>query len=110
VHFTLRPRWALAELRATIARAGRDPRRKLRAAANYAYHLMNSYSLDRLGRILSESGVPSWKTVWWYSRAAGPRKVDRYPSVTLIFRKDGQAAESADDLRQHESADQPLAT
>jgi SAM-dependent methyltransferase len=96
VHFTLRPARALRELRATIARAGRGPRRKLRAAASYGYHLMNSYSLNRLGAILSESGVSSWEMLWWYGRAPGPRKVDRYPSATLIFRKDRHTTELGD--------------
>jgi hypothetical protein len=105
VHFTLRPRWAMAELGAAVAKAGRDPRRKLQAAAKYAYHLMNSYSLNRLGRILAQSGVSSWEIVWWYSRAPGPRKVYRYPSATLIFRKDGQTADSADHRLGRQSAD-----
>jgi SAM-dependent methyltransferase len=107
VHFALRPAWALAELRAAIARAGRDPREKMQAAAKYGYHLTNSYSLNRLGRILSKSGVTSWEVVWWYSRAPGPRKSSRFPSATLIFRKNRDPAESADHSVQRESADHP---
>jgi hypothetical protein len=42
------------------------------------YMLMNSYSLNRLGKLLADAGVNEWHAKW-----LGP-----YPAVTLVFRKD----------------------
>jgi 2-polyprenyl-3-methyl-5-hydroxy-6-metoxy-1,4-benzoquinol methylase len=85
IHFTVRPPRAFAGM---AAAARTQPRRRLRAAAAYAYLLMNSYSLNRLGPILSEAGVSRWEVLWWYYAAAGSNSGTRYPSATLIFRKD----------------------
>lgn len=92
VHFTVRPPRTFAGLLVASASAGRDPRRKLRAAGAYGYLLMNSYSLNRLGTLMSRHGVSSWEARWWYSSAAGSSSTNSYPSVTLIFRKDQQPA------------------
>jgi 2-polyprenyl-3-methyl-5-hydroxy-6-metoxy-1,4-benzoquinol methylase len=91
IHFTVRPPRALAGIAAS-ARA--QPERRLRAVGAYGYLLMNSYSLNRLGVILSEAGVTRWQVLWWYySAAAGANNGNRYPSATLVFRK--QAGEPA---------------
>ena len=66
LHFTLRPRL--------------NPRQMVRALG-YWYQLMNSYSLDRLGRLLAAEGI----TVW-HVRRFEPR--GQYPTATIIFRKD----------------------
>jgi SAM-dependent methyltransferase len=106
IHFAVRPPKPLAGLRATVVNAGANPRRKLQAAVQYGYLLMNSYSLNRLGTILAQSGVSSWEMQWWYySRAAGPSTRNRYPSATLIFRKDEQKAPST--ARRQASGAQP---
>lgn len=87
VHFALRPPRALAGLRAALAAAGRSPRRRLRATLAYAYLLMNSYSLNRLGEILFEAGVGSWEIDWFHSGLADTGNATGYPNATLIFRK-----------------------
>lgn len=86
IHFTVRPPRPLAGMAAS-ARA--QPRRRLRAAGAYGYLVMNSYSLNRLGLILAQAGVARWQVLWWYYSAAGAaNNGNRYPSATLVFRKD----------------------
>lgn len=65
VHFTVPPRYR-----------ARDLARHM----DLWYHLMNSYNLSRIGRILAEGGVTSWHAHWHRPQA------DR-PSVTLFFAK-----------------------
>jgi 2-polyprenyl-3-methyl-5-hydroxy-6-metoxy-1,4-benzoquinol methylase len=45
-----------------------------------SYMLMNSYSLNRLGRLLADEGVTEWRAKWHARRT--------YPSATIMFRKD----------------------
>jgi cyclopropane fatty-acyl-phospholipid synthase-like methyltransferase len=74
IHFTIRPSPLLSQL---VRRTGRS----MRLAYNpwsYMYMLMNSYSLNRLGKVLTAAGITEWHAKWH-----GP-----YPAVTLIFRKD----------------------
>lgn len=86
IHFTVRPQGWLGG----IALAARARRRKLRSAVAYAYLVMNSYSLNRLGPILARAGVSRWQVVWWYYSMAGSSNGNRYPSATLVFRKDSE--------------------
>ena len=95
IHFAVRPPEALAGLRATVARVTGGPRLKMRAAIQYAYLLMNSYSLNRLGAVLSDAGVSSFEVQWWHARAPGVSTGNRYPSATLVFRKDERAASAS---------------
>jgi 2-polyprenyl-3-methyl-5-hydroxy-6-metoxy-1,4-benzoquinol methylase len=74
VHFSVRPEHPLRELL-------RSP------DVSYAYNIVNTYSLDRLGRLLSRAGVIKW-TVRWHTSAAQHEARRPMPSVTLIFRKD----------------------
>lgn len=90
IHFTMRPPRALTGV---LSAARSEPRMPLRSAATYAYLLMNSYSMNRLGPILCESGVPRWQVGWWYYGASNG---GRYPSATLIFRKDDALAAGAE--------------
>jgi 2-polyprenyl-3-methyl-5-hydroxy-6-metoxy-1,4-benzoquinol methylase len=85
MHFTVRPPRPLAGI-ATRARA--QPQHRLRAASAYGYLVMNSYSLNRLGLVLSQGGVTRWQVQWWYDSAAAANNGNRYPAVTLVFRKD----------------------
>jgi SAM-dependent methyltransferase len=74
VHFSVRPAHPLREL-------------LRRPDLTYAYNVVNSYSLDRLGRVLAEAGIEKW-TVRWHTSAAQHEARRPLPSVTLIFRKD----------------------
>ena len=59
------------------------------------FSLEQLYFPPGLGTILAQSGVSNWEMQWWYSsRAAGPSTRNRYPSATLIFRKNEQKASS----------------
>lgn len=74
VHFTIRP----AHLIRNVVR-GLD--------WSYAYMLMNSYSLNRLGALLVEAGVSEWR-VRWHSAPIGESQQRPYPSGTIVFKKD----------------------
>lgn len=64
VHFTIRPS-------------------RPRLEKSYPYMVMNSYSLNRLGRLLAMNGVFETHVRW--SNRRGP---DSYEEATLVFRKD----------------------
>jgi len=63
IHFTLKPSFRGLDL-------------------SYPYQLMNSYSLNRIGRLLAEQGITEWHAKW-HARPASRS----YDNVTLIFRK-----------------------
>jgi trans-aconitate methyltransferase len=48
---------------------------------SHLYMLMNTYSLNRLGRLLADAGVTEWHTKWH-------GRLKAYDAVTIIFRKD----------------------
>jgi SAM-dependent methyltransferase len=58
-------------------------RSRLRALRSYRHMLMGSYSLDRLGRLLADSGVARWRVD--FARATTPRAFD---AATIVFAKD----------------------
>jgi 2-polyprenyl-3-methyl-5-hydroxy-6-metoxy-1,4-benzoquinol methylase len=66
IHFTVPPRYSMREL------VGR---------VDLWYQLMNSYSLNRLGRVLAQQGITEWHLRWH-----APKK--DYQSVTIFFHKD----------------------
>ena len=68
IHFTLKP--------------------SFRADRSYPYMLMNSYSLNRIGRLLADQGIAEWH-VKWRARPASRS----YDNATLIFRKPEVATE-----------------
>lgn len=74
VHFSVRPEHPVRELL-------RDP------DLGYAYTIVNSYSLNRLARLLAQAGISKW-LVRWHTSAAQHEARRPLPSVTLIFRKD----------------------
>jgi cyclopropane fatty-acyl-phospholipid synthase-like methyltransferase len=68
IHLTLRP---------GLRRVGRS----------YMYNLMNSYSLNRISKLLADEGITEWHAKMHGRPLAGaPRPV--YDEVTLLFRKD----------------------
>ena len=54
---------------------------------SYAYRLMNSYSLNRIGRLLADGGITGWH-VKWQARPATVSARRPNEAVMLIFRKD----------------------
>jgi cyclopropane fatty-acyl-phospholipid synthase-like methyltransferase len=68
IHLTLRP---------SLRRIGRS----------YMYNLMNSYSLNRISKLLADEGITEWHAKMHGRPLAGePRPT--YDEVTLLFRKD----------------------
>lgn|GEM_PF-4722886 len=63
----------------------------------YLYQLMNSYSLNRLGKLLADQGITDWH-VRLHPRPdrKGTRK--HYEDATIIFRKDATEAAGAESL------------
>ncbi|MGA2321090.1 MAG: methyltransferase domain-containing protein [Solirubrobacteraceae bacterium] len=97
INLILRPSHPLARLfRWTwrSPRAARPRRKSVRSAYNplslvrvwdlsYLYMLMNSYSLNRLGRLLADAGVTDWHVQF------NPGPTGRsFDAVAIIFRKD----------------------
>jgi cyclopropane fatty-acyl-phospholipid synthase-like methyltransferase len=74
IHFTLRPSRPLSG----FFRGEGKSVRLAKAPWSHMYMLMNSYSLNRLGKVLADEGVNEWHARW-----LGP-----YPAATLVFRKD----------------------
>lgn len=56
----------------------------------YLYQLMNSYSLDRLSRLLIAAGIAEWHTAWYPRRMHGSGE-RVFEEVALIFRKEPSA-------------------
>jgi SAM-dependent methyltransferase len=81
VHFTLRPSPLLSQL---FRRSGKSVG-LTQSPWSYAYLLTNSYSLNRLGKLLADNGVNEWHARWHHP----------YPAATLIFRKPDPAADPA---------------
>jgi SAM-dependent methyltransferase len=52
--------------------------------ASYPYSLINSYSLNRLGRKLADAGIDEWNVKWRETIATGRT----FENATIIFRKD----------------------
>jgi SAM-dependent methyltransferase len=50
---------------------------------SYPYHVMHSYSLNRLGRVLAAEGVAEWH-VYWHARRSAALS---YETATIVFRK-----------------------
>ncbi len=71
IHFTLKPSFRGLE-------------------RSYPYMLMNSYSLNRIGRLLADQGITEWHAKW-HARPASRS----YDNVTLIFRKPEVPTEAA---------------
>jgi cyclopropane fatty-acyl-phospholipid synthase-like methyltransferase len=86
IHVTLRPDRPLAGMFRWSRMSGGftfNPFKLVRRVDwSYPYMLMNSYSLNRLGNLLSEAGVTEWHTKWHHTTRARA-----YDAVTLIFRK-----------------------
>jgi SAM-dependent methyltransferase len=95
INVIVRPPRPIANLMRWIWRSptGKLPRRKAGGPSllhrlriwdlSYAYMMRNSYSLDRLGRILAAEGVTRWRVR--YKPGTGGRSWD---GAALVFRKD----------------------
>jgi 2-polyprenyl-3-methyl-5-hydroxy-6-metoxy-1,4-benzoquinol methylase len=81
IHVALRPGRPVAALLRRTKRARANPASAVRDLAwLYPYLLMNSYSLDRLGRLFAAGGVTEWHTKWH------PRSAP-LEAVTIVFQK-----------------------
>jgi 2-polyprenyl-3-methyl-5-hydroxy-6-metoxy-1,4-benzoquinol methylase len=58
-----------------------------RPSRSYLYSLMNSYSLNRLGKLLADQGITEWHAKM-HARPAPGSNERSYADVTLLFRKD----------------------
>ncbi len=87
INVTLRPSHPLARLlRWTVTSVpfSRNPVKLFRGWWSYPYMLMNSYSLNRLGRLLADAGVLRWH-VRFFLPADGTWQ--SHDSVAIIFHK-----------------------
>lgn len=87
IHVTIRPSRALKAMfhwSANSARAAYNPMNLVRGLDwSYPYHLMHSYSLNRIGRLLAAEGITEWHARWH-----GITKEWRsYETATIFFRK-----------------------
>lgn len=91
VHFTLRPSRPLAGMfnwGRDSTRSSLTPLGLIRSVDwGYPYILMNSYSLNRLGRMLADAGVTRWYAKWHQRRSGDDGRRRPYEAATLIFRK-----------------------
>jgi 2-polyprenyl-3-methyl-5-hydroxy-6-metoxy-1,4-benzoquinol methylase len=89
IHVILRPSDPLAGILRWMRRLVRGAYHPLRLIRDtdwaYPYMLMNSYSLNRLGRLLADGGVSEWHVKWHPMPVSGWQAYDH---VTIIFRKD----------------------
>ena len=102
IHLVLRPSNEWAQLLRWMTRSASRPnhkptpvtgeppdtasvrrRSRLRVLRRYRHMLMGSYSLDRLGRLLADSGVARWRVD--FARATTPPSFDE---ATIVFAKD----------------------
>jgi SAM-dependent methyltransferase len=87
INVPLRPSHPVARLLRwtfTSVPFSRNPVKLVRDWWSYPYLLINSYSLNRLSRLLTEAGV-----TWWHVRVFKPPGTSwrSYDSVVIIFRK-----------------------
>ncbi len=94
IHLTLRPIHPLAGLFRWTSWSGKsvgaayNPFNLIRGLDwSYPYMLMNSYSLNRIGKLLADAGVTEWH-VKWDARVKQVTTWRSYDAVTIIFRKD----------------------
>jgi 2-polyprenyl-3-methyl-5-hydroxy-6-metoxy-1,4-benzoquinol methylase len=88
IHVTVRPGQPLARM----SRWARNPRQRTLNPLtivrdwdwSYPYHVVHSYSLNRLGRLLAAEGVTEWHVHWHARRGAG---LSYYETATIVFRK-----------------------
>jgi SAM-dependent methyltransferase len=88
INVTVPPNQPLAELFRWTCKLVRRPFKPFNLARDwdwsYPYMLMNSYSLNRVGRVLADAGVTEWHANWHLTPVTASQNCE---AVTVIFRK-----------------------